>query len=151
MWDKCNCAVVWMFFGIAFLWDWSETDLFQSCHHCWAFQICWHIECSTLAVSSFRIWNSLTGILWPPATLFIARLPKVHLTSDSRISAYRWVIILLWFYRSLRYFLNSYSVYFPHHFLIYSACVTSIPFLSFILSIFTWNGPLLSLIFWGDL
>ena len=22
MWDECNCAVVWAFFGIAFLWDW---------------------------------------------------------------------------------------------------------------------------------
>ena len=21
MWDECNCAVVWTFFGIAFLWD----------------------------------------------------------------------------------------------------------------------------------
>ena len=21
VWDKCNCAVVWAFFGIAFLWD----------------------------------------------------------------------------------------------------------------------------------
>ena len=29
VWDECNCAVVWTFFGIAFLWDW--TDLFQSC------------------------------------------------------------------------------------------------------------------------
>ena len=25
MWDECNCAVVWIFFGIAFLWDWNET------------------------------------------------------------------------------------------------------------------------------
>jgi len=25
MWDECNCAVVWAFFGIAFLWDWSEN------------------------------------------------------------------------------------------------------------------------------
>ena len=25
MWDECNCAVVWTFFGIAFLWDWSEN------------------------------------------------------------------------------------------------------------------------------
>ena len=25
MWDKCNCAVVWAFFGIAFLWDWNEN------------------------------------------------------------------------------------------------------------------------------
>ena len=23
-WDECNCAVVWAFFGIAFLWDWNE-------------------------------------------------------------------------------------------------------------------------------
>ena len=30
MWDECNCVVVWAFFGIAFLWDWNETDLFQS-------------------------------------------------------------------------------------------------------------------------
>ena len=28
MWDKCNCAVVWTFFGIAFLWDWTENWLF---------------------------------------------------------------------------------------------------------------------------
>ena len=25
MWDECNCVVVWAFFGIAFLWDWSEN------------------------------------------------------------------------------------------------------------------------------
>ena len=25
MWDESNCAVVWAFFGIAFLWDWNET------------------------------------------------------------------------------------------------------------------------------
>ena len=23
VWDECNCAVVWAFFGIAFLWDWN--------------------------------------------------------------------------------------------------------------------------------
>ena len=28
MWDGCNCAVVWAFFGIAFLWDWNENWLF---------------------------------------------------------------------------------------------------------------------------
>ena len=52
VWDERNCAVVWTSFGIAFLWDWRlslgmKTDLFQSCGHCWVFQICWHIECST--------------------------------------------------------------------------------------------------------
>ena len=24
VWDECNCAVVWAFFGIAFLWDWND-------------------------------------------------------------------------------------------------------------------------------
>ena len=37
-----------------------KTDLFQSCGHCWVFQICWHIECSSFTASSFRIWNSST-------------------------------------------------------------------------------------------
>ena len=31
------------FFGIG-----MKTDLFQSCGHCWVFQICWHSECSTI-------------------------------------------------------------------------------------------------------
>ena len=32
MWDECNCAVVWAFFGIAFLWDWNEN---------WPFPVLW--------------------------------------------------------------------------------------------------------------
>ena len=62
MWDECNCAVVWTFFGVAFFWGGGgigmKTDLFQSCGHCWVFQICCHIECSTFTASSFRIWVS---------------------------------------------------------------------------------------------
>ena len=60
--DECNCAVLWTFFGIVLLWDWNENWLFQSCGDCCVFQICWHIECGTLRASSFRIWNSSTGI-----------------------------------------------------------------------------------------
>ena len=52
VWDEHNCAVVWAFFGIG-----MKTDIFQSCGHCWVFQICWHIEGSTFIASSFRIWN----------------------------------------------------------------------------------------------
>ena len=51
-----------------------KTDFFQSCSHCWVFQICWHIECSTLATSPFRIWNSSSGIPSPPLALFIVML-----------------------------------------------------------------------------
>ena len=32
MWDECICAVVWAFFGIAFLWDWNEN---------WPFLVLW--------------------------------------------------------------------------------------------------------------
>ena len=28
VWDECNCAVVWAFFGIAFLRDWNENGPF---------------------------------------------------------------------------------------------------------------------------
>ena len=30
VWDESNCAVVWTFFGIAFLRDWNENWLFSS-------------------------------------------------------------------------------------------------------------------------
>ena len=44
-----------------------KTDLFQSCGHCWVFQICWHIVCTAFTASYFRIWSSSTGIwLWRP-------------------------------------------------------------------------------------
>ena len=85
-WTECNCMVVWTFFCSALLWDWNKIDLFQSCGHCWVFQICWHIECSTFTASSFRIWNSSTGIPSPPLALFVVMLPKAHLTSHSRMS-----------------------------------------------------------------
>ena len=48
------------------LWDWNEY---------WPFPVLWpllsfpnllHIECSTFTASSFRIWNSSTGIPSPP-------------------------------------------------------------------------------------
>ena len=32
MWNEPNCAVVWAFFGIAFLWDWNEN---------WSFLVLW--------------------------------------------------------------------------------------------------------------
>ena len=126
-----------------------KTDLFQSCGHCWVFQICWHIECSTFTALSFRIWNSSTGIPSPPLAFFIVMLPKAHLTSHSRMSGSRWVWVItplglsgLW-----RSFLYSSSVYSCHLFLISSASVMSLPFLSFIEPIFAWNVPLVSLIF----
>ena len=109
-----------------------KTDLFQSCGHCWVFQIWGHIECSTLIASSLNIWNSSTGILSPPLAVFVVMLPKAHLTSHSRMSGSRWVITSSWLSGSWRSFLYSSSVYYCHLFLISSASVRPIPFLSFI-------------------
>ena len=53
----------------------------------------------------------------------------------------------LWLSRSLRSFLYSSSMYSCHLFLISSASVSSIPFLSFIEPIFAWNVTWVSLIF----
>ena len=91
-----------------------KTDLFQSCDHCWFFQICWHIEYSTFTASSFRIWNSSTGIPSPPLAMFIVMLLKAHLTSHSRMSDYWWAITPLWLSVSWRSFLCSSSVYSCH-------------------------------------
>ena len=87
MWNECNCGVVWTFFGIAFLWDWNENWPIPVLWWLLSFsQICWHIECSTFTASSFRIWKSSTGIPSPPLALIIVMLPKVLLTSHSRMS-----------------------------------------------------------------
>ena len=108
------------FFGIG-----MKADLFQSCGHCWVFQICWHIVYNTLAAASFRIWNSSTGIPSPPLALFVVVLPMAHLTSHSRMSGSRWVITLSWSSGSWRSFLYRSSVYSCHLFLISSASVRS--------------------------
>ena len=122
-----------------------KTDLYQSCGHCWVFQIYWHIECSTLTASSFRIWNSSMGIPSPPPALFVVMLSKAYLTSHSRMSGSRLVITPSWLSRSWRSFFYSSSVFSCHLFLISSASVRSIPFLYFIESIFAWN---VTLVFW---
>ena len=95
-----------------------KTDLFQSHGHCLVFQIYWHIECSTFTASSFRIWNSSTGIPSPPLALFVVMLPQAHLTSRSRMSSPRWVITPSWLSESRKSFLYSSSVYSCHLFLI---------------------------------
>ena len=124
-----------------------KTHIFQSCGHCWIFQICWHIECSTFPASSFRIWNSSTGIPSPPLALFVVMLSKAHLTSHSRMPGSRWVTTPSWLSWLWRSFLYSSSVCSCHLFLISSAYVRSIPFLSFIEPIFAWHVPLVFLIF----
>ena len=146
VWNECNCVIAWTCFDIVLFWDWNEHWPFPVL---WPLlnQICWHIGCSTFTASSSRIWNSSTGIPSSPLTLFIVMLLKAHLTSHSRMSGSRWIITPSWLSGSWRSFLYSSSVYSCHLFLISSASIRSVPFLSFIVPIFAWNISLLSLIF----
>ena len=63
------------------------------------------------------------------------------------MSGSRWVITPSWSSGSWRSFLYSSCAYYCHLFLIPSASVRSIPCLSFIVPIFAWNIPLVSLTF----
>ena len=138
-----SLSILWHCLSLGLEWK----LIFQSCGHCWVFHICWHTECSTFTASSFRIWNSSTGIPSPPLALFVVMLWKAHLTSHSRMSGSRSVITPSWLSGSWRSFLYSSSVYSCHLFLISSASFRSIPYLSFIELIFAWNVPLVSHIF----
>ena len=121
-----------------------KTDLFQFRGHCWVFQICWHIECSTFTASSFRIWNSSTGIPSPTLALEWCFLRPTWLHIPGCLALGEW---------------SHHHDYLGHEdlfctvllyilvFLISSASVRSLPFLSFIEPIFAWNVPLVSLIF----
>ena len=73
LWALLCYRVWWVQFrgSLNILWDGPSLGLewkhlFQSCGHCWIFQIFWHIEWSSFTASSFRIWNSSTGIPSPP-------------------------------------------------------------------------------------
>ena len=50
MGNEHNLNILWHCISLGLEWK----QLFQSCGPCWVFQICWHIECSTLPVWSFR-------------------------------------------------------------------------------------------------
>ena len=111
LWGSLN--ILWH----CLFWDWNES---------WRFPVLWPLLsfpnllaywCSTFTASSFRIWNSSTGIPSCPLTLFLVMLPKAHFTSLSRMSGSRWVITPLWLSGSWRSFLYSSSVYSCHLFL----------------------------------
>ena len=79
MWDKSSSAVVEHSLALPFLVI-RMKGFVQSCGHCWVIKICYYIGCRIFTESSFRIWNSSTGIPSPPWALFIVMIPKVHLT-----------------------------------------------------------------------
>ena len=115
VWDECNWAVVWIFFGIAFLWDWNEN---------WPFPVLWPLLSFPNLLASwvqqihsiiFQGLKELTGIPSPPLALFIVMLSKADLTSHSRMSGSRSVITpYSWLSGLWSSFLYSSSVYSCH-------------------------------------
>ena len=106
MQNEANCLLVWAFFDIALLWDWNKN---------WPFPVLWPLLSfpnlltywvQHLTTSSFRIWNSSTGIPSPPLALFVVMLSKAYLSLLSRKSGSRWVITpsLIWLPGLLRPF-----------------------------------------------
>ena len=86
-----------------------KSDLYQSCGHCWVFQICWYIECSSLRASSFLIWGVFSVICKASSDnhfaflhFFFLRMvlttlwTSVHSSSGTLLSD-----LFLWFYLSL--------------------------------------------------
>ena len=101
MWGECNCAVVWAFFSIAFLWDWNKNRPFPVLWPLLSFPNLLTYCVQHFTAASFRIWSGSTGIPSPPLALFIVMLPKAHLTSHSRMSLgeCEWCTIMItWVY-----------------------------------------------------
>ena len=125
--DECNYVVVWTLFGIAFLWDLDES---------WHFPVLWpQLNFPNLLAywvkhfhaSSFRTWNTSTGISSPPLALLRVLLPKAHLTLPPRCLALcEWShnhciwVIMIFFWCSTMYscylFLISSASVGPYHF-----------------------------------
>ena len=76
MWDECSCMVVWKFFSIAFLCDWSENWPFPVLQPLLGFPSLLAYWVQHFHSIIFRIWNSSTGIPSPPLALFIVMLPR---------------------------------------------------------------------------
>ena len=93
MWDECNCAVVWTFFGTAFLWDLNGNRPFSVLWPLLSFPnfaAYWVQHFHSIIFQDLKSlnWNSISS-----TRFFIVMLPKFHLTLHSRMSGSRYVII----------------------------------------------------------
>ena len=76
-WNECNCAVVWTFFGIAFLGIGMKTDLFEVLWPLQNFSNLLAYWVHTFTASSFRIWSSSVEIPSSPLVLFVVMLQRL--------------------------------------------------------------------------
>ena len=82
VWDECNCAVVWAFFGIAFLWDCNEN---------WPFSVLWEGNGKPLQYSCLE--NPMNSMKRQNDWILKEELPRSigaqHATGDQRTNTSR--------------------------------------------------------------
>ena len=78
-WNEHNCTVVWAFLALSFFGLRMKTAFIVLCLLLSFPQICWHIECSTLTASFFRVLHNSARILSPLLALFVVMLPMAEL------------------------------------------------------------------------
>ena len=59
VWDECNCSKVWVYFGIAFVWDWNEN---------WPFPVLWPL------LSFPDLWAYWVPVIWSTLQILNCRL-----------------------------------------------------------------------------
>ena len=103
VWDECNCAVVWAFFGIAFLWDWNENwrfpvlyilayilSVYLSIYLCISIIFCflcfegwWKVYRNWLLYWLGRLFISIKSLSFPLKYILNSSLPNMSMmTSD---------------------------------------------------------------------
>ena len=111
MWNEHNCTAVWIFFVIAFLWDWNKNSSLVATNEFFRFAAT--PSAALLTVSSFRIWNSSPGIplsllaLFPVCKQNFLRPKWLH----SKMSTSSWVTTPSWLCRSLKPFFSFFFQY----------------------------------------
>ena len=120
--EECNCVVIWVLFGIAFLWDWNWPNSFHFFgNENWPFPVLWPLmsfpDLLGYWVQHFHsiifyddLFYSSAGIPSLPLALLVVMIPKAYLTLPSRIFGYRWLVTPFWLPGSWGFFWYSYSV-----------------------------------------
>ena len=96
MWNVCNCVVVWMFFGIAFLWDWNfGIGTFPVLWPLLSFPNLRAIWVKHFNSTSFRIWN-MEILSIPYFILFPSSLRLITYIFPEPASLYLSVVLMPW-------------------------------------------------------
>ena len=87
VWDECNCAVVWAFFGIVFFWDWNEN---------WPFPVLWPLlnfpNLLAYWVFSLNIMSFSLSLSY--CCTCSKNIPLSLLLSSIKILFFRWIKII---------------------------------------------------------